>query len=106
MVEVQTIILSLKNSSPGFDECPVSIAKQCIPNYITPLTHLINVSIKGGVSPTELKLVRVLLIYKGGDSGTINNYRAISVLLFFKYLRKLCINMFKILWTVKYYLQR
>ena len=35
-MDVKTTILSLKNSSLGYDELPVSIAKQCIDNYIVP----------------------------------------------------------------------
>ena len=54
MLDVQTIVVSLKNSSPGFDEFPASVAKQCIPNYIAPLTYLINLFITLGVFPTEL----------------------------------------------------
>ena len=68
--------------------------KYCV-LHIRFLTYLINVSMKGGVFHAELKLARVVPIYKGGDSGTMNNYRPISVLSFFpKYLRNLCINMF------------
>ena len=33
-MDIKTTILSLKNSSPGYDELPISIAKQCIDNYV------------------------------------------------------------------------
>ena len=38
-MDIKTTILSLKNSSPGYDELPASIAKQCIDNYVVPLTY-------------------------------------------------------------------
>ena len=36
--EITEIIKSLKNNSAGCDYIPASIAKQCIQNYIKPLT--------------------------------------------------------------------
>ena len=59
------------------------MAKQCIDNYIAPLTCIINKSFIAGIFPDELKLARVVPIFKAGDSALINNYRPISVLTFF-----------------------
>ena len=81
--EIRTIILSTKNSSPGWDDIPASVAKKCIGSYIAPLTHVINNSILEGIFPTELKLARVVPLFKSGDSSKITNYRPISVLSFF-----------------------
>ena len=50
---------------------------------IEPLTHLINWSLRSGVFPSELKLAKVVPIFKAGDTSAINNYRPISVLSFF-----------------------
>ena len=36
-----------------------------------------------GIFPTELKLARVVPIYKSGDSAILSNYRPISILTFF-----------------------
>ena len=46
--EVTDIILSLKNSSAGYDKKSAHILKQNIILYIKPLTHLVNRSIKKG----------------------------------------------------------
>ena len=73
---------SLKNSSPGYDEMPASILKQCIDTYIDPLTYLINVSINQGIFPSELKIAKVIYIYKSDDKQHIQNYRPISGLPF------------------------
>ena len=51
--------------------------------YIEPLTFLINYSPKTCVFPSELKLARVVPIFKAGDSSALTNYRPISVLTFF-----------------------
>ena len=82
-LEVRNIILSTKNSSPGWDYIPAVIGKKCIEYYIDPLTHIINNSIKEGVFPSELKLARVVPLLKSGDSSQLTNYRPISILSFF-----------------------
>ena len=81
--EVRNIIHSLKNSSAGHDEFPTFVGKLCVDSYIEPLTFLINSSLKTGVFPSELKLARVVPIFKAGDSSALTNYRPISVLTFF-----------------------
>ena len=91
--EVRQIISSLKNSSAGWDELPTFVAKKCVDSYIEPLTYLINKSFMGGVFPKELKLARVVPIFKAGDSALVTNYRPISVLSFFsKILEKIMYN--------------
>ena len=52
------------------------------PNW-TPLTYTINLSISQGHFPDELKLDKVIPIYKSGDKQSIEYYRSISVLSFF-----------------------
>ena len=80
-MDVKNTILLLKNSSPGYDEFPAFIAKQCIDNYVVPLTYVINMSLMEGIFPSELKLAKVVPIFKPGES--VPNYRPISVLSFF-----------------------
>ena len=81
--EVMTVISTLNNSAAGHDGIPAFIMKQCINDYITPLTHLINLSINEGTFPDELKIAKVIPIYKSDNEQSINNYRPISVLPFF-----------------------
>ena len=77
------MINSLNNSSPGHDELPPFMAKTCLEGYIEPITHLVNESLKSGIFPSELKLARVVPIFKSGDPSLLTNYRPISVLSFF-----------------------
>ena len=81
--EIISVISSLSNSAAGYDEIPASIMKQLIVYYVQPLTLLINKSIAQGKFPYELKLAKVLPIYKNEDEQMIQNYRPISVLPFF-----------------------
>ena len=80
IAEVTNVIRSLKESSPGWDNIPAFILKQCIGCFVKPLTHIINRSFIEGIFPKELKLARVVPIYKAGDSTSITNYRPISIL--------------------------
>ena len=81
--EVRNVILSMKNSSPGWDDIPAFVTKQCVDYYVVPLTYIINKSLVEGIFPSELKLARVVPIFKSGDSSKISNFRPISVLSFF-----------------------
>ena len=65
--EVAETVKSLKNSSAGWDFNPASIAKQSIKHYIKPLTYLIDSSFESGTFPEELKLAKVIPIFKNGD---------------------------------------
>ena len=61
--------------------------KQLTNEYVIPLTHLINLSIVQGDFPTELKLAKVLPIYKPEEGHFTQHYRPISVL---PYFSKIC----------------
>ena len=79
----------MTNSAAGYDEISAAIMKQLIAYFLHPLTFLINKSIFHGTLPDELKLAKVLPIYKHYNEQLIQNYRPISVLPFsLKYLKK------------------
>ena len=91
--QIREVINSLNKSSPGHDELPPFVAKTCMEGYIEPITHLVNESLKSGIFPSELKLARVVPIFKSGDPSLLTNYRPISVLSFFsKILEKIVYN--------------
>ena len=78
--EIHRIILSLNNTKSHIDHMPVSVLKSCSEFICTPLSILINESFNKGVFPDILKNARVTPVFKGGDAGSINNYRPISIL--------------------------
>ena len=45
-----------------------------------PLTHIINLSLKTGDFPDQLKIAKVIPLFKSGDRNCIDNYRPISIL--------------------------
>ena len=80
--DVTLAINYLKNSSPGWDNIPILITKRVIHCYIKPLVFLINQSLIEGVFPDELKLAKVIPVFKAGSSMELSKYRPISVLIF------------------------
>ena len=74
VAQVRNVITSLKDSSPGWDHLFPFVMKQCVDTYVEPITVLINNSFYHGIFPDELKLARVVPIFKSGDSSNINNY--------------------------------
>ena len=50
-------------------------------NFISePLTHIVNLSIESGIVPDQMKIVRVIRLFKSGDNNLFTNYRSVSVL--------------------------
>jgi hypothetical protein len=88
--EVVSLVKMLKNSSAGWDEISPKVVRSSIESFITPLTHVLNRSIVSGIVPKELKIAKVIPIFKSGDKMSINNYRPVSVLpCFSKILEKI-----------------
>ena len=75
--EVVRIINSLNNSSCCI---PAKLTKRVLNYYIKPLTFLKSQYFHNGIFPDELKLAKVIPIYKSGSTMELNNYRPISVL--------------------------
>ena len=91
--EIINIISSLKNSSAGWDEISAQIIKSTVHLFISPLTHVCNLSFLQGVFPRELKIAKVIPLYKSDDKMFVKNYRPVSVLpLFSKVLERLMYN--------------
>ena len=91
--EIKNICKSMKDCSSGWDQILPKVVKLTYQNFIVPITHVMNLSIINGVVPTELKVAKVVPIYKSGDRRLINNYRPVSVVPYFsKILEKLMYN--------------
>ena len=69
--EVVVAIKILKNTSVGLDEVPAHILKQNVHLFIKLLAHLVNSSIKNGMFPAELKIAKVVPIFKANDKQNI-----------------------------------
>ena len=82
-----------KNFSAGWDDFSSFVLKKCSCSLLQPLIHLINCSLQSGIFPDELKLARVVSIFKAGNPALMSNYRPISVLATFsKIIEKIVYN--------------
>ena len=55
----------------GHDRIPISIIKQSIQILADPLTHIIKLSITHGIVPDQMKIVRVIPLFKAGDRSLL-----------------------------------
>ena len=101
-VSVITSKLKSKNSK-GHDDISTKLVKKSINHISEPLSHIINQSISLGIVPKNMKIAKVVPIFKSGDKHIFNNYRPISILpAFSKILEKIVANkLMKFLETYK-----
>ena len=91
--EIISLIKLLKNGSSGYDSISATTVQKTATAFITPLTHIMNLSLSSGIFPQELKIARVIPLFKSGDAMLFSNYRPVSVLpLFSKILERLMYN--------------
>jgi hypothetical protein len=88
------VVKKLKpKTSSGHDEISTKLVKESIVTIIQPLTHIINLSLNTGIVPDQLKIAKVIPIYKSSDTNQLKNYRPISLLpAFSKILEKIMFN--------------
>ena len=58
----------------------MSIIKSSCSFILKPLVYIFNKSLQQGAVPSELKLAKVIPLYKSGDKDSVANYRPISLL--------------------------
>ena len=90
--EVNDIILNLDNHKSN-DISP-KLLKSLSGNFSRILTYFFNLCKSSGVFPDELKVGKIVPLYKSGNKSIMSNYRPISILptiskIFEKLLRKI-----------------
>nr|XP_047146234.1 uncharacterized protein LOC124819085 [Hydra vulgaris] len=79
--ELQASFNALKiNKSAGFDDINVNVLKAVFDAIKLPVLFIFNLSITTGIFPCQLKIARVVPVYKNGDDSIPSNYRPISIL--------------------------
>ena len=77
-------------TSQGHDNISTKLLKETIDLILIPLTHIINQSFTSGIVPGNMKIAKIIPIFKSGNQEIMNNYRPISLLpAFSKLLEKL-----------------
>lgn len=67
-------------SASGLDTFSANTLKNNIDFVLSPLVHIVNISITSGVFPDVLKIAKVSPLFKSSDKSNINNYRPISLM--------------------------
>ena len=78
--EVKNLFYSLRNSAAGWDELNKTIISLIFGIILPILVHIINLSLATGIMPDELKIAKVLPLFKSENCHIFNNYRPISIL--------------------------
>lgn len=78
--EIHSIIMKLKDFAEGHDGIRSNLIKEIINSVIEPLIHIFSLSLRTGVVPHDLKVVKVIPLYKSRDHDTFTNYHSISIL--------------------------
>ena len=68
------------NKATGLDGIPSRFVRDSASIIVSPLTHIINLSIIQGVVPDDLKIARVVPLFKKNDKTEVGNYRPVSIL--------------------------
>ena len=91
--ELTKLICDLKPKSPGPDGIRPKVIKNIANEIVEPLLHIFNLSICTGKVADDLKLAKVIPLYKKGETYLPGNYRPISLLnVFDKLLERLMYN--------------
>ena len=87
---MEATLLLTNKKTPDHNGVSTSFIKQTLSSFINPLFHIFNLSLNIGIVPTQLKIAKVVPIFKAGDRACMDNYRPISLLsTFSKILEKI-----------------
>ena len=80
--EIMKIIKTLKNTnSTGYDNFSTRFIKLSSSILAPALAKVFNLAIDTGIYPSNLKIAKVIPIFKKGDQTSINNNRPISIVI-------------------------
>ena len=90
-LEIIKIVKELKMGySTGFDDVSTFVVKKVIHSIVTPLVYIFNLSLSTGRVPNNLKIGKIIPVFKKGDKHLFSNYRPITLLpCFSKILEKI-----------------
>ena len=58
----------------------MNVIKEIIDLIVQPLMYITNLSLSSGTVPDQMKIARVVPLFKTGDLSLFTNYRSVSVL--------------------------
>ena len=77
---IETLRLLQPKKSEDIDGVSMFLLKKIAFQLANPLRHIINLSFENAIVPTQLKIAKIVPIFKSGDTESMDNYRPISLL--------------------------
>ena len=78
--EVILAFHTISTTSSGWDKFTKKTLQLIFPSILPCLTKIINSSLNTGIVPFELKIAKIIPLFKSNNPYTLNNYRPISIL--------------------------
>jgi hypothetical protein len=71
-------------STNGPDRIPSLFLKDFAQEFSLPLFYIFNLALKSGTFPDSWKIAKIIIVFKKGDRGAIENYRPVALLNYFE----------------------
>ena len=78
--EVILAFHTISTTTSGWDKFTKKTLQLIFPSILPCLTKIINSSLNTGIVPFELKIAKIIPLFKSNNPYTLNNYRPISIL--------------------------
>ena len=77
---IRMIKLCKPKYSMDYDDISMSVLSKIVPQVVKPLIHIFNLSFSTGIFPSEMKITKVIPLFKNGNKSGFSNYRIISLI--------------------------
>ena len=77
---IRIIILCKPKESMDYDDTSMLVLSGIALQVVKPLVHIFNLSFSTGIFPSEMKIAKVIPLFKNGNKSDFYNYRPISLL--------------------------
>ena len=80
-LEIAKIVRKCKpKKSTGYDGINMNIIKSVIKSFSKHLVYICNLSLSSDIFPDDMKIARIIPLYKAGEKDLFTNYRPVSLL--------------------------
>ncbi len=81
ILEISDAINMLKaKNTPDFEGISTNFLKKIAKSILKPLLYIFKCSFSNGVVPKQLKIAKIIPLFKSGDASLLDNYRPIALL--------------------------
>ena len=58
-----------------YDDISMWVLSRIAPQFVEPLVHIFNLSFSAGIFPSEMKIAKVIPLFKNRNKSDFSNYR-------------------------------